>query len=95
MYLAIMLMLCALVFVLDRTWHTGLFANWKFWAMQLFAAVMVVLFDIYANGFIWSFNPAATIGITLINTPLENMLFGFALIGMTLVLFERSTQQKS
>lgn len=93
MYLVCMLLLCLGVFALDRAWHTGLVTNWKFWAMQLFAGCMVILFDAYAVGRIWFFNADATIGISLLNTPLENLLFGFALIGSTLVLFEKSQQQ--
>lgn len=94
MYLLTMALLCLVVFMLDRVWRTGMAANWKFWGMQLFSAVMVVLFDLYANGRIWYFNPTATLGVNLLNTPLENLLFGFAMIGSTLVLFEKSQRGK-
>lgn len=93
MYLALVLALCLLVFVLDLLWHTHLAKNWKFWAMQLFTTVMVILFDIYAVGRIWFFNADATVGVTILSSPLENLLFGFAMIGLTLVCFEKSLQR--
>jgi len=92
MYLLTTALLCLLVFVLDWVLHTGLARNWKFWTMQLFTLVMVVLFDLYANGRIWLFNSEATVGIYLFTTPLENLLFGFAMVGLTLVFFEKSLQ---
>lgn len=95
MYLPCMIVLCLVVFGLDYVWHTDLMKNWKFWAMQLFTTIMVILFDLYAVGRIWFFAKQATIGITIFNTPIENMLFGFAMIGSTLVLFERSQQHTS
>lgn len=93
MYLVAMLLLCLAVIMLDRICRTKLITNWKFWAMQLFTAIMAILFDIFANGFIWSFNTSETIGIFIINTPLENLLFCFVMVGATLVLFERSLAQ--
>jgi lycopene cyclase domain-containing protein len=90
MYLLSMVVLCTVVLALDFVLHTHLVANWKFWAMQLFTVLMVVLFDLYANGRIWFFNPEATIGVTILTTPLENLLFGFALITLSLVLFEKT-----
>lgn len=93
MYLALVLALCLAVFALDRAWHTRLAANWKFWTMQLFTTVMVVLFDMYAVGRIWFFSADATIGITIGSSPLENLLFGFAMVGLTLVCYEKSLQR--
>lgn len=92
MYLLVVSLLVLLVFMLDRALRTRLAANWKFWFMQLFTAVMVVLFDFYAVGRIWFFNAEATVGIYVFSTPLENLLFGFAMVGLTLVFFEISLQ---
>ena len=90
MYLLVVSLLVLLVFVLDRALRTRLAANWKFWFMQLFTALMVVLFDLYAVGRIWFFNAEATVGIYVFSTPLENLLFGFAMIGFAIVFFEKS-----
>lgn len=92
MYLLVVSLFALLVFVLDRVLRTRLVVNWKFWIMQLFTAVMVVLFDLYAVGRIWFFTTEATVGVYVFSTPLENLLFGFAMVGLTIVFFEKSLQ---
>ena len=87
-YTIAMIGLVALFAMLDMFLHTRLMFNKKFWLMQLFVCIMIIAFDAFAGGRIWQFNPADTLGIYLLNTPLENLLFGCSLIGINIVLFE-------
>ena len=94
-YLFAVISLLLVFVILDMILHTQLLRNRKFWIMQLFVVLMIIAFDAYAHDAIWYFNDVATVGLYIFNTPIENVLFGFSLIGFNIIFFERELQNKN
>jgi lycopene cyclase domain-containing protein len=82
-----LIILC--ITVLDAVLGTKIFRSHKFWLFQLGVAVMTILFDNWASGRIWIINNAVTCGIKFGTTHIETVLFGFALLYLNLILFEK------
>jgi lycopene cyclase domain-containing protein len=93
-YIVAVLVLFLLFLILNFVLGTKLITNYKFWIMQLFVAVMVVVFDYFAHDIIWSFNEQQIVGLNIVKTPIENLIFGFSLIGISIVLFENDINKR-
>ena len=82
--------------LLDRWLHTMVVRKRVFWI----AMGIMFLFKIPSNGYLtWRpivlYNPDQFLGIRLWTIPLEDFLFGFGLITVTLVLWEYFVQKRS
>jgi lycopene cyclase domain-containing protein len=75
--------------VLDRVLGTRIISQRRFWV----ALVILFFFKIPSNGYLTGrpivlYNPEYFLGIRLGTIPVEDFLYGFGLITMTLVLWE-------
>jgi lycopene cyclase domain-containing protein len=75
--------------VLDFALGTKIFLSRKFWLFQLGVIAMTGLFDNWASSRLWIVNDAVSCGIKFGTTHIETVLFGFALLYLNLILFEK------
>lgn len=94
-YLYAVIALILGVTLLDYFCRTALYRFKKFWLLQLSIAIMAIAFDSWCNGRVWVINESFTSGIHIIHTQVETIIFGFALIYLNLVLFERNNPPDS
>lgn len=85
-----------LVFVLGiSTLKTQLFSSKKFWISY----AIVVFFQLLSNGFLTSqeivtYNPEAISGTRIFYAPIEDLFFGFALVTLTMFIWEKLPPSK-
>jgi len=77
------------VFLLGEKVKTGIFKRKLFW---LFLSV-IVFFKLLVNGYLTGtniviYNPKFFMGIRFGSIPLEDFLFGFSMVSLTIVLWE-------
>jgi lycopene cyclase domain-containing protein len=75
---------------------TQLFSSGKFWI----AYAIVVFFQLLSNGYLTSqeivtYNPDAISGTRIAFAPIEDLFFGFALVTLTMFIWERIGPTKS
>lgn len=87
-FVAVLVLLA--VFILDRfVFRTRLFGKKKFWLFQAIGLVLTFFFDgVLENLPIIWFDYGHTLGLRLINIPLENFLFGFVFLAACVVFYE-------
>lgn len=88
-YTLLSLIAAALVFLLDHRLRTRVLRTRIFW---IFLLVMYA-FKLIANGYLtWRpivlYNPAFFLGVRLGTIPLEDFVYGFSIIGFSVVLWE-------
>ena len=64
------------------------------------AYVIVVFFQLLTNGYLTSnhivqYDPSAIVGIKVVFAPIEDLLFGFSLVTLTMAVWTRLNQEKS
>jgi lycopene cyclase domain-containing protein len=78
------------VFLIDRLVKTRLFSRPKFWVFQGICFVLQFFLDGYLTWRpIYIVNPEKILGIYLFTTPLENFLFGFSMLSLAVIVYER------
>jgi lycopene cyclase domain-containing protein len=70
--------------------NTQLFSSGKFWI----AYSIVIFFQLLTNGYLTSqeivtYNPNAITGTRIAYAPIEDLFFGFALVTLTMFIWER------
>ena len=88
-YTILSLLSVLLTAVLDRTLRTGVLRKAHFW---VFMGVMFG-FMLIANGYLtWRpivlYGERFSLGLRLVTIPVEDFLFGFSLVGMSVILWE-------
>ena len=87
--LAVLLALLSLI-VGDHLLRTRVmeFQNKAFWKTAGIFAVFQFVFDnLFTAVGVWRFDAAQTLGVFIPFIPVENMVYGFVLLGWTIVLF--------
>ncbi len=80
----------AFLLVLDTILHTRVLrlSNRPFWITALiFAAFQLVLDNYFTQIGIWTFNREEVIGIFVPFIPIENLVYGFELLALTIILY--------
>jgi lycopene cyclase domain-containing protein len=75
---------------LDRALDTRVLrlSNRSFWITALiFAGFQFVLDNYFTRTGIWTFNSAEVIGVFIPFIPIENMVYGFELLALTIILY--------
>jgi len=95
-YTIIAVLSVALVFVIDITLKTDLYKKSKFWLFQL----MTFVIQFFADGYLTSrpiyiVNPAHILKIYLYTTPLENFIFGFSMLYLVVIIYEKLSISKT
>jgi len=94
------LLATAAVVLLDRQLNTNILRRSTYWVFM----VVMVLFTTIVNGYLtWRpivvYGEAHTLGLRLSSIPVEDYLYGFALITLTVVIWEyfrgREKQERS
>lgn len=78
------------LFVLDHVLNTRVLrlSNRPFWSTALiFAAFQLVLDNYFTQAGIWKFNHTEVIGIFIPFIPIENLVYGFELLALTIILY--------
>lgn len=80
------------VFAADHIFKTHLLKMKRFWIFQAIVFVFTLIFDNYAvaNG-IYSHNTNMITGIRLPFAPIEDFIFGFSLLYLNLMVYEKLT----
>ena len=78
-----------IVLALDAAAKTGLVKRKMFWIFHLIVLGVTTLVDNFISGGAVRFPPEMILGIKVGSTPVENYLFGFSLLTLNLVLFEK------
>jgi lycopene cyclase domain-containing protein len=89
-YTLISVLIAGFIFLSDwLVLRTGLFRQKKFWLFQLIGLGLTLVFDgVLENLPIVLFDYQYTLGVRIINIPLENFLFGFNLLYLSVILYE-------
>lgn len=84
-----------IILLFDYSAKTHLVRLKKFWFFHGVVFVLTLIFDNYAiyKG-IYSYDSKHILGILLPYAPLEDFLFGFSLITLNLILYERKSNKK-
>jgi lycopene cyclase domain-containing protein len=80
-----------LVYFIDRTLKTHVlrFSNRPFWkTAAIFAAFQLVFDNLCTFLGIWKFNSQHVLGIFVPFIPIENLIFGFELLSLSVILYE-------
>lgn len=95
-YTIITIFAVTFVVIIDILLGTKLVLQPRFWKFWLIIVVLHTVVDNYLNGrwfanepIVGPYDPTYYSGIRIWHTPLENYFFGFALITLNLVLYER------
>jgi lycopene cyclase domain-containing protein len=84
-----------LVMVVDHFSGTRLYRKKIFWYFHAVIFVLTILVDSHSGYLpVILYNPDTYLGIRLAHVPVENFLFGFSLITLNLILYERYSQKK-
>lgn len=77
------------VALLDRALGTGLLQQGRFWLFQGVMLACTILFDGYLTARpVTLYDPCCHLGPRLVTIPPEDLLFGAALVGLVVVLWE-------
>lgn len=78
-----------IVLILDRIMRTGVFTRKIFWIYWVLVSVLMMI----VNGYLtWRpiviYNEEKMLGLRIFTVPAEDFFFGFALIGLNLIIWE-------
>ena len=80
---------CGLVGALDRALGTRLLGQGRFWRCLGILLICQFIFESYATSRpVFLYDPCCIVGLRIIATPVEDFLFGPALYGLVIVLWE-------
>ncbi len=89
-YLIISVVMTTTIFLLDRFIGTKVYGMRSFWKMQIITLLLLTFVDHFsASAPIIIYNPDIILGFRIREIPIENYLFGFAMIHLNIVLFEK------
>lgn len=89
-YLILSIVVMLVVFVFDKLTGTKIYLQKNFWKMQIIAALLLTFVDHFsASAPIVIYNPDIILGFRIREIPLENYLFGFSMIHLNIILFEK------
>ena len=80
-----------IVFLMDRFLHTRVLRveNKPFWlAAGIFLLLQLVFDNLFTAQGVWLFNRAETLNIVVPFIPIENLVFGFELFAVSIILYE-------
>jgi lycopene cyclase domain-containing protein len=90
-YLLSGIVACGLVVLFDRLLGTKIVRTRRFWRYLGVMLLCQLLFETYATSRpVFIYNSCCIIGLRIINTPVEDTLFGLALYGLVVVLWQWS-----
>lgn len=88
-YLLIGLLALGGLIFLDNLLKTKLFWNKKFWYFQLVILILTIGFDSYlVSKQVVIHNPLWISNFIIVTVPVEDVVFGFNLISLNIILFE-------
>lgn len=88
-YTAIAIASVFFTLILDRATRVGIFKRGEFY----FFLLMMAFFKLLVNGFLTGrqivlYNPEFFLGVRLGSIPLEDFLFGFSMVSLTIIFWE-------
>ncbi len=93
-YLLISILAVTVVLLLDQWCQTKLVKRKTFWVLHGVVILLASVVDNVISGRPYVFfNPEIILGIRVLFVPIENYLFGFSMITLNLVLFERGKKK--
>jgi len=84
-----------LIFLIEVRLKSGIFKLKIFWLFLLIIAVFKLLVNGYLTGRnIVIYNPNFFLGIRLGSIPIEDFIFGFSMVSLTIILWEHFNKEK-
>lgn len=89
-YLIISIVVTTVIFLFDRFVGTKVYELRSFWKMQIITALLLTFVDHFSAALpIVIYNSDFILGFRIREIPIENYLFGFAMIHLNIVLYEK------
>jgi len=89
-YLIIAVASVSIVYAVDVRFKTHVFKRTAFWKLQIIAALLLTFVDHFSAVLpIVIYDPDIILGFRIREIPIENYIFGFSMLALNIVLFEK------